>query len=237
MNKKITAFVPCRSGSERVPNKNTRAFAGEPDGLVGVKLHQLGGCDEIDSIILSTNDEKVIEIGERFALRYPKIRIDVRPEHLCTSQTSTDDLIQYAGTLLEEGTLLWTHVTSPMVDVVEYRSIVNAYNTIIHNGIHDSLMTVTKCQTFVWNDNQPVNYDRAVEKWPRTQTLEPLYLVNSAAFLIDAQLLKKLNDRVGKKPFLYVMDEIKSYEVDWEDQFKIAQSIYGIERLKELTYI
>ena len=37
----LTLFLPCRRGSERVANKNTRPFADHPGGLLGVKLDQL----------------------------------------------------------------------------------------------------------------------------------------------------------------------------------------------------
>ena len=34
----VAVFLPCRAGSVRVPEKNTRPFADHPDGLVGLKL-------------------------------------------------------------------------------------------------------------------------------------------------------------------------------------------------------
>jgi hypothetical protein len=37
--KEVTALVPCRAGSERVPNKNTRQFANS--SLIQIKLKQL----------------------------------------------------------------------------------------------------------------------------------------------------------------------------------------------------
>ena len=43
-------------------------------------------------------------------------------------------------------------------------------------------MTVTKIQKFIWNDRKPVNYNRNLEKWPKTQTIEPLWEVNSGIF-------------------------------------------------------
>jgi CMP-N-acetylneuraminic acid synthetase len=60
---KITAFLPCRAGSRRVPNTNTRPFADEAEGLLGIKLAQLMATREIDEIVLSTHEPLVIEIG------------------------------------------------------------------------------------------------------------------------------------------------------------------------------
>lgn len=56
-------FLPCRKGSQRVPNKNTRSFAGIEGGLLRIKLEQLLACKKIDKIYLSSDDEVVLNIG------------------------------------------------------------------------------------------------------------------------------------------------------------------------------
>ncbi|OYX35518.1 MAG: hypothetical protein B7Y99_03130 [Caulobacterales bacterium 32-69-10] len=224
----IIAFLPCRAGSQRVPLKNTRQFADEAHGLLGVKLRQLDACRAIDRIVLSTNDPAVIAIGEQYASKSSRIVIDHRPDSLCSSATSTDEIVGYVPTIVDSGAVLWTHVTSPMVGAEQYAGMVDAYRAAIAAGTHDSLMSVTPVQNFLWSRTGPLNYDRAKEKWPRTQTLEPLFMVNSAAFLIDVGLMAKLDDRVGAKPLLYDLDEVTAYEVDWEEQFTIAERIFGL---------
>lgn len=223
----ITAFLPCRAGSQRVERKNTRPFAGQPDGLLGVKLAQLSECDEIDRILLSTNDPEVLEIGKRFANVCPKLIIDIRPEVLCTSETSTDDLIEYVPRVVHNGTVLWTHVTSPLVDASVYTQLISAFREGVAAGTCDSLMAVNVLRTFLWSETAPINYDRSVEKWPRTQTLPPLFAINSAAFMIDVKLMQTLRDRIGSRPYKFEMDEIVSFDIDWEEQFAMAESLYG----------
>lgn len=56
--------MPTRKGSERVKNKNTRPFAGMDGGLIENKIKQLLGTKLIDEIILSTNDEKCMEVAQ-----------------------------------------------------------------------------------------------------------------------------------------------------------------------------
>ena len=64
---KIAFFLPTRKGSERVKNKNTRPFAGMDGGLIENKIRQLLGTKLIDEIILSTNDEKCMEVAQKYA--------------------------------------------------------------------------------------------------------------------------------------------------------------------------
>lgn len=221
---KISVFLPCRAGSERVPHKNTRTFANVEGGLLKIKLQQLVACNAIDSIVLSTNDEEVIQLAE--TVSSDKIRIDRRPEHLATSSTSTDDLVKYVPTIITEGAVLWTHVTSPFIDGKIYEEAIDAYKNALSKGDHDSLMSVTALRTFIWNKEGAVNYDRNKEKWPRTQTIEPLYEINSGIFLADIDIYRNLEDRIGKKPFLFENNDIDSFDIDWEEDFFIAEAIY-----------
>lgn len=222
---KITAFLPCRAGSERVPKKNTRPFAGIEGGLLKIKLEQLINCSSIDAIVLSTNDSDVISIAE--SLQNSKITIDRRPEHLATSSTSTDDLVKYVPTIINEGAVLWTHVTSPFVDEKIYDKAIEAYKEAIAKGTHDSLMSVTALRTFIWDKEGAINYDREKEKWPRTQTIEPLFEIDSGMFLADVKIYQELQDRIGKKPFLFENSKIDSFDIDWEEDFFIAEAIYN----------
>lgn len=222
---KISVFLPCRAGSERVPHKNTRTFAGIEGGLLKIKLQQLIACNAIDTIVLSTNDEEVIQLAK--TLSSDKIKIDRRPEHLATSSTSTDDLVKYVPSIISEGAVLWTHVTSPFIDGKIYEEAIDAYKKALTKGENDSLMSVTALRTFIWNKEGAVNYDRNKEKWPRTQTIEPLYEINSGIFLADIDIYKNLQDRIGQKPFLFENNDIDSFDIDWEEDFFIAEAIYN----------
>jgi CMP-N-acetylneuraminic acid synthetase len=128
----ITAFLPCRKGSERVKNKNTRPFAGLEGGLTRIKLEQLIQVSAIDEIVLSTNDEEVKAIGR--SLAHPKIHTDDRPEHVATSRTSTDELIAYVSSIIATGTVLWTHVTSPFIGAADYAEMIAAYQKALGEG-------------------------------------------------------------------------------------------------------
>jgi CMP-N-acetylneuraminic acid synthetase len=219
----ITAFVPCRAGSERVPSKNTRDFAGIIGGLLRLKIDQLLSCSLIDQIIVSTNDEIVMNVISDYFGGEERVKVVPRPHELCTSATSTDDVVRYVPQIISEGIVLWTHVTSPFVTHLHYKEMIEQYLTDLQEESHDSLMSVSELRTFVWNDMGPINYERSVEKWPRTQTIKPLFEVNSAAFITDAKLIGLLNDRIGRRPRLFVLDKKVAFDVDWPDDFELAE--------------
>lgn len=219
---KITAFLPCRKGSQRVPRKNIKPFTSIENGLVELKLRQLLECQKIGEVVLSTNDEDILAFAR--TIEEAKLTIHVRDDGLCTSETSTDDLVGHALSLIPEGHILWTHTTSPFVNAEEYDKAIDAYINALDSG-YDSLMSTTLIRSFLWDEISPINYDRAKEKWPRTQTINPIHEINSAIFLNSASNYEELNDRIGTKPFLYSMDKIIAHDIDWPEDFVIAESL------------
>ena len=149
MKKNVNVFLPMRAGSERIPKKNTKTFSGVKGGLCRIKLEQLIKCKLIDTILVSTNDLEVVKITNSFNSK--KIKVVLRPNELASSKASTDDLIKYVPEVMPDGHILWTHVTSPFINSDVYYQVIETY---FENLDHfDSLMTVTKIQKFIWNDN------------------------------------------------------------------------------------
>lgn len=222
MTKKITCFLPCRAGSQRVVKKNIKPFAGYKHGLIQIKLRQLLQAEKIDEVVLTTNDTDILAYAESMA--EPRLRLHHRVEELSSSATSTDQLVAHALELIPEGHILWTHVTSPFITAKHYDDVIRNYWEQRKLG-YDSLMTTTAIHGFLWQDEQPMNYDRTIEKWPRTQTLAPVHEVNSGAFLAPADLYRELDDRIGRRPYLYVMDRFTSFDIDWPEDFVIAECL------------
>ncbi len=223
----ITAFLPCRKGSQRIPDKNVKKFAGIEGGLLKIKLNQLLACAEIDRVVVSSNDERVLDFAGN--LHDSQIIIDERPDWLGSSATTTDELIKYVPSVIKEGHVLWTHVTSPFINKSDYGKIIQCYFEELKNG-HDSLMTALKLQGFIWKGHNPISYNREQVKWPMTQNIEPLYEIDSGAFLSSIQNYVQLSDRIGKTPFIYEQEKSKSIDIDWPADFSLAERLWLNER-------
>ena len=221
---KIAFFLPARKGSERVKNKNTRSFAGIEGGLVENKIRQLLSTKHVDEIILSTNDEVCMEVAQKFTLD-SRLRIVARPDNLCLSSTNLQDLICYVPTITDADHILWGHVTTPLAGENEYDKGIELYLSKLHEG-YDSLVGVTELKNFLLNREGKLINNTTNIPWPRTQDLEPLYEINHTMFLAKREVYIEQKNRIGVNPMLHVMDEIHSFDIDWEDDFTIAEVMY-----------
>ena len=217
MDKKITALVPCKAGSERVKNKNTKPFV--DTSLIEIKLKQLLDVEEIDNIIVSTDDPEV----ERLSNGFGNKKIKVIGQEV---QPTNNEMISWFSRILScEGILLWTHVTSPFCDASVYRKAIQKYKEM--ESRYDSLLSVQEVRGYIWDKSgRPLNYPISNGRWPRTQDVEPCYLLNSAIFILPMDLMKEAGDRVGKNPYYFPLKGIEGLDIDWVDDFDLGESLW-----------
>ncbi len=226
MKRDICFFLPTRKGSQRVKSKNTRPFSGIPGGILELKLKQLLASNTLSNIVLSTNDELSMEIAAKVDPRQEKIKVIVRPDELCLDTTKLTDLIAYVPEIIKEQHIIWGHTTTPFVNGEDYDKGIELYFSKLDEG-YDSLISVMPLQNFLLDaDAKVFNYDAGENRWPRTQDLRVLYEVNHAMFVASRDIYRKEKNRVGSRPFLYEQDKIKSFDIDWVDDFLIAEAIY-----------
>ena len=223
MAEKVAFFLPTRKGSERVKNKNTKNFAGIEGGLVENKVRQLLATKLIDEIVFSSNDEICLEIASKY--KDSRLKIIPRPTELCLSTTNLQDLIMYVPDVTDADHILWGHVTTPLCGAEQYDEGIQMYFEKLREG-YDSLVGVTELRNFLLNRDGKLINNTTDLPWPRTQDLEALYPINHTMFLAGRDIYIKQKNRIGVKPSLYIMDELHSYDIDWPEDFIIAEAIY-----------
>lgn len=223
-NQDIVFFLPTRKGSERVLQKNTRDFAGISGGILHLKLQQLLDLDLPYPIVVSTNDEATIAVAASF--NSPRIHIIERPDYLCQSATNITDFINYIPTIIPQGHVFWVHATAPFVTAETYLRALELYKNLPPQ--YDSLFSVNKIQQFLWDPetNRCINHDRSVLKWPRTQDLKPLFEINHAFYINSIANYKTYEDRIGNAPYYFELNKLEAFDIDWDDDFKVAEHIY-----------
>lgn len=226
---KVAFFLPARKGSQRVKNKNTRPFAGIEGGLLANKLEQLLATERIDEIVLSTNDEECLHIGRKYAERSTRLRVVERPDELCLDTTNLQDLICYVPTITSAEHILWGHVTTPLADATSYDAAVEDYFASLDEGF-DSLVGVTELKNFLLDAEGRLINNTTELPWPRTQDLAPLYEINHTVFLAPREIYIEQRNRLGRRPKLHVMDKISSMDIDWEEDFVIAEALMRSRR-------
>lgn len=223
-NNNITIFLPIRKGSKRIKNKNIKSLPGFKLGMTELKIYQLNKLRTAYKkiykkdleIIVSTDCPKIL----KFTKNLKWLKVLKREKYLSSDDTLTK-LIQYVPKICLNKYILWTHVTSPKFDEKDYLKFIERFFRMIKKrSLSKSVFSADLIQKFVLNHNYNwVSHDYKRKKWPRTQDLKPLYIINSAAFLSFRDVYIKEKDRLCKNPLPIISRRNSGFDIDTLEDF------------------
>jgi len=211
----ISALVPMRHHSQRVPGKNYRPLAGKP--LYQHIIETLLAMPEIAEVIVDTDSEPVMDGLRR---DFPQVRILPRPEHLRADAVPMNEILLYDTSQVEADFYLQTHSTNPLL---KSATISRAIQTFLADyPAHDSLFSVTRLQTRLWDANgHAINHDPNILL--QTQDLPPVYEENSCLYIFSRENLARRRNRLGERPLMFEMDAAEAWDIDEELDFAFTE--------------
>lgn len=216
----VSALVPMKGHSERVPRKNLRDFGGVP--LLAVIIGSLERSGVVDEILVNTDDTEIAEAARRAS---SLVRVVERPQALCGDMVSMNRIIEHDLASCTCDTVLQTHATNPLVRPETIRLAVEKYAAEASAGRADSLFTVTRLQTrLYWQDGTPINHDPS--ELLRTQDLPPVFEENSCLYVFSRASFEANNSRLGARPCFFSMDPLEAVDIDEETDFAIALALH-----------
>jgi len=208
-NKKVTALVPMKGNSERVPNKNIRLLSGKP--VCHWILEALSRSKYVDEIIINTDSDKIKEIVLAFEL----VKVIDRPDYLIGDKVSIQPLIAHDIEYAQNEIIFQTHSTNPLLKTETIDAAIEAY--FENNEEHDALFSVTPVQQrFYFKNGKAVNHNP--QHLIQTQLLDPLYHENSCIYIFSRESNRKVQNRLGNNPYYFEMNHLEAADIDeWHD--------------------
>ena len=90
------AFVPARSGSERVPHKNVRPLAGHP--LLAYAIATAVQSDRFERVVVSTDSDEIADVARWYGADVPFLR----PAEYATATSPDIEWLSYTLEHLDE---------------------------------------------------------------------------------------------------------------------------------------
>lgn len=223
----VTALMPMKGHSERVPDKNIANFCGRP--LYTWVMGSLLMSPRVSRIIIDTDSERIKrDIADRYGEEKRILVID-RPKRLLGDFISVTELIRYDMSFADGEDILQTHATCPLLTTETINSAIDKYFENKANGTHDSLLTATRIQSRLYfASGAPINHKTNVYK--RSQDETPVYEENSNIFLFSKTSLEDNNGRIGKRPYFYEMDKLESTDINEKQDLYIAEALLRLRR-------
>lgn len=210
---KKVLMIPIKMNNERVPGKNIKRFS---DGTPLMSLIQKAalGARTVDEIYVYCSNPNVIDYLEE-GVKYLQ-----RPEFLDMNNINCNDIIREFMKSVDADIYIVSHATGPFTTSESIDTCVNA----VASGEYDSAFLARRMQEFLWQNGTALNFD--IQNFPRTQDLTPIYAEAPGAYVFKKETFKKYNRRVGINPYIQEISEVESRDIDYPEDFEIANAIY-----------
>lgn len=216
---KISALVPLKLKSRRLPNKNFLRLGDRP--LSYHIFDTLTKIDLLQNIYCYTSQPQVL------SLLPEKIELLMRPKRLDADSIKANELFKYAIENIDSEYILICHATGPYIKEESIEKGILA----IESGEYDCAFSVEKIQTYAWYDNKPLNYNP--ENMAQTQDLIPVFAETSGFYIFRKDDYLKNNTRIGKKPFFVEVGIKEAIDIDEPKDLSLATQLYDYEEYEQ----
>jgi len=222
---KIAVFLPVKSTSERIKNKNLKFLNGKP--LFLHTLEKLEKCDFIDEIFLDSESEEVFEIASN--VNFIKFK---RDKKLADNLTNGNKLFLNEITATNADICIQILCTSPFI---EPETIKKGVEILINSTEFDSVVLVKKEKLYTWNsvDYKP-NYD--IENIPNSFNLDDTVIETMGLYIIRKDTALKTERRVGNKTYLLEASSLEAMDINYPQDFELAELIMKGKKEKETLF-
>lgn len=217
---KIIAVIPARGGSKGVPRKNIRPLGAKP--LIAWTIEEAKKSRFIDRLVLSSEDEEIIEVAKKFGCEVPY----KRPEELAKDDTpGIDPVIDIIKKLPGYEYVVLLQPTSPLRSVIDIDGCIESCLEKKANAMV-SVEVVKKhpCWMYSINGlNKLIPFMQQEKMSARRQDFSPVTVLNGAIFMAKCGWLLKNKAFVTDETYAYLMPEDRSIDIDSNFDFLLAE--------------
>lgn len=230
---KNLAIIPARSGSKGVKDKNIRELAGKP--LMGYTIEAALSSGMFDEVMVSTDSEHYADVARQCGASVPFLRSEKTSSDTASSWDAVREVLEgYSSLGREFDTFCLLQPTSPLRNAEDIRAAYRLHEekkalTVI--SVHATDYNPMLCNTLP-DDLSMDAFFTADLRNTRRQERKQYYWLNGAIFISLVQDFLETGDVYRERCFAYVMDRMRSADIDEETDFIIAEAL--MKRLKGL---
>jgi pseudaminic acid cytidylyltransferase len=231
----ITAIIPARGGSTRIPEKNIKLFEGKP--VIAYTIEAARKTEIFDKIIVSTDSEKIAEIARRYGAETPFIR----PSELGENKVSVAKVVYHAIEWLQNkgNNVEWACCLVACAPLIKPEFIVDGYNLLIKQPDLDAVISMAKYphsvfRAFKKNDNGTLNLIYPEHEFSNSNDLPHAYHDAAQFYWLNVKKFMKTKSILNGKILPITIPQGFVVDIDTPDDWEKAEILYEVCRKKGL---
>ncbi|MFN4186792.1 MAG: cytidylyltransferase domain-containing protein [Acinetobacter johnsonii] len=229
----VTALIPARGGSKRLPRKNIKLLCGKP--LITWTIDVAKESKYIDSVVVSTDDFEIKEVAEKFGASVPFLR----PENLSNDTASSFDVVKHAIEFLNinkvNHLIVLLQPTSPLRTVEELDEALELFINKEASGV----VSVSECEhSPMWSNTLPENgcmsdFIRPEVQGKRSQDLPKFFRLNGSIYIYKTlPLLAQEKIFFDENVYSFETSLETAVDIDTALDFLMAETIMEYRAIK-----
>ena len=218
--KDICIVVQARLGSQRVPNKMLRPFAGTT--LTDILFDKLKQSKIIpkNNIYFSAYEQELKDVARKH-----KINTFYRSKESAFSEGEPLTEIYEWHDQLPYKYVVLISACNPLLKIETIDKFIEEFIQAEEEGG----FAVFEKKTYYWNKQGNSITDWKGATIMNTKFVEPIYEAAHCLYASRLDIIKDgcwMDTNYPPKPKLFVMDELEAFDIDYEWQFKIGEQLY-----------
>jgi CMP-N-acetylneuraminic acid synthetase len=226
---KVSAFIFARGGSKGLPSKNIKDFHGKP--LISWAIERALALNDINSIIVSTDCEKIAAVAQKYGADIPFIR----PKELAEDSSSEWLAWRHALKFVESDTgkmpdaMISIPTTAPLRNTSDLRRCLDLFI----EKRPDAVITVTEARRSPYfnmvkkDDNEMVSLAIDMhQRLIRRQDCPKLYDVTTVAYVLNSKFVTENESLFEGRVLAVEVPLERSIDIDTQLDFDIAEFLF-----------
>lgn len=231
---RLVAFIPARSGSKRIPHKNTRKLGAHP--LLAYSIRAAIESEVFDDVVCATDNEQYAAIAKHYGASVPMLR----PEEISGDKSPDIDWVDWILSVLEKQGKSYEifSILRPTSPFRKSSTIRRACSSFLAAAGADSLRAIEKCEQHpgkMWI----VTGDRIVPLLPFSNDAVPwhssqyaalpqVYVQNASLEVAWTRIVREQRSISGNSIIPFFTNEFEGLDVnkefDWWKAERILES-------------
>lgn len=217
----VTAVIPVRAGSKRIPDKWNQEL--EPGkSLLRIKIEQLKEAAGIDRVVVSTDSFNIIRVAADLGADIHQRR----PEYCDEASRNFGEVVRNIASEVDGDVILWAPCCAPFFTSCHLSGIVGLFTNHKLEG-YDSVVAVhTHSRYYLKGDFTP-RYTVGLDHKPTNDPmLDQTHEVTCGAWVANRADMVRWAYFHGPRPQPYFVGKIAALDIDTPEDLGIARALW-----------
>ena len=215
---KVVAFIPYwkayKYSDESIREREEMNIGGH--ALIERSLIVLQELEEIDDIVVYSNEEHLIPLLQNYHCRFLN-----RSAELDNQGVSIELIVQSFIDEVDADLYVLVHPRCPFI---KSATVQKCIESVMHES-YDSAFVGTQIQKFAWYKGQALNYSNDSGATVNLSELSPVIFESSAVYVFSKKSFMANGSRIGKAPYICIVDKFEGFDVESRQDYEIADLI------------